>query len=134
MTLSSPTPTEIKVFRKCRGLSQAAFSLEIGVSVRAVEDWETMRNPAPPMLRLAMAALAGQARPWTLPLLEKFEISQDGDGFRLRSREPDGFTGHPILEQAFSSRRAAEQAFLQLHMDSMQEWKLLGQKQLRSAN
>lgn len=134
MTLSSPTSTEIKVFRKLHGLSQVAFAREIGVSARAVEEWETRNNPAPPMLRLVLTALDGRAPLWTLPSLDQFEITEDGDGYRLRSRDPDGFTGNPIFEQAFASRRAAQEAFLQLHIDSMQEWKALGIQQLKAAS
>jgi DNA-binding transcriptional regulator YiaG len=53
-----PAPYEIKEHRANLGLTQEKFAMVLGVSRRAVEEWEAGRNPAPPMLTYALRWLA----------------------------------------------------------------------------
>lgn len=59
------SPDEIKAFREELGLTQADLGQKLGGSKRSVEDWEAGRRQAPAMLRLAMAAVARGATPWS---------------------------------------------------------------------
>ena len=43
------TQQEIKWMREWAGMSQQAFANELGVSIRAVANWEAGRAPAPSM-------------------------------------------------------------------------------------
>ena len=45
-------------------MTQAELAQRIGGSTRAVEDWEAGRRQAPPMLRLALAAIRRDVLPW----------------------------------------------------------------------
>lgn len=65
MSLTPPTATEIKAFRRAAELSQAALAEKLGASTRAVEDWEGGRRLPPAMLRWALAALQADLTPWS---------------------------------------------------------------------
>lgn len=56
---------DIEAFREELGLTQADLGQALGGSKRSVEDWEAGRRQAPAMLRLAMAAIARGAIPWS---------------------------------------------------------------------
>lgn len=64
MSLTPPSATEIKEFRRQHGLSQAALAERLGASTRAVEEWEAARRQPPALLRYAFAALAAGLEPW----------------------------------------------------------------------
>lgn len=66
MSLKPPTASEIKLFREKTGLSQAKLAARTGYSLRAVESWETNQRPAPPVLRLAFAAINAGLEPWDM--------------------------------------------------------------------
>jgi DNA-binding transcriptional regulator YiaG len=64
--MTPPSPDEIRAFRKAIGVSQAKLAAMLGAaSHRTVEAWEAGINNAPPMLRLAMAALNAGLEPWS---------------------------------------------------------------------
>lgn len=65
MSLTPPSPTEIRVFRLQMALTQAALAEALGASTRAVEQWESGRRAPPAMMRLAMAALREPLEPWS---------------------------------------------------------------------
>lgn len=65
MSLYPPTMTELKLFRSTFGLSQAALAERLGASTRAVEEWEAGRRQPPAMLRLALAAIKADLKPWS---------------------------------------------------------------------
>lgn len=66
MSLSAPTPAEVKAFRQAiGGVSQAQLADLVGSSKRAVESWESGDRDPPAMLRLAFAAIDASLRPWT---------------------------------------------------------------------
>jgi DNA-binding transcriptional regulator YiaG len=54
---TTPSPAEIKADRQRLGLTQAAFADALGISLRAVEEWEAGRRRAQPYLRLALERL-----------------------------------------------------------------------------
>jgi transcriptional regulator with XRE-family HTH domain len=64
MSLVPPVATEIRMFRQKLGLSQAKLAEILGLSTRAVEEWEAGRRTAPAMLRFAFAALNEGLEPW----------------------------------------------------------------------
>ena len=71
MTLTPPTPEEIRAFRRETGhRTQSRLAETLGVSRRTVEEWEAGRNPPPAILRLTFAALASKIEPWGVPLNE----------------------------------------------------------------
>jgi transcriptional regulator with XRE-family HTH domain len=49
---------EVREFRLILGLTQAGLAGALGVSLRAVEEWEGSRNPVPTYLQLALERLA----------------------------------------------------------------------------
>ena len=57
-TARSLMADEIREFRAILGLTQAGLAGALGVSLRAVEEWEGRRNPAPTYLQLALERLA----------------------------------------------------------------------------
>lgn len=98
---------DLKAFRQRYGLPQAALAQLLGASKRSVEEWEGGRNPAPPMLGLALAALAADLTPWRVAPVQ---ITADGDGYRVRYEDTanPGFTGEAVAARAFPSREIAE--------------------------
>jgi DNA-binding XRE family transcriptional regulator len=64
MSITPPTPDEIRAFRKEVMTSQAGLGEHLGASKRTVEDWEAGRREPPAMLRLALAALKAGLAPW----------------------------------------------------------------------
>lgn len=102
---SSIAPAEIVAFRRRRRWTQEALSQALGVSKRAVEQWEAGRNPAPAYLRLALAALQAGAGGWSADPVEVFEA---GDGFDLRYAPEPGVAGPPVVHRAFPTRDLAE--------------------------
>jgi transcriptional regulator with XRE-family HTH domain len=48
---------EVREFRVILGLTQAGLAGVLGVSLRAVEEWEGSRNPVPTYLQLALERL-----------------------------------------------------------------------------
>ena len=56
--MSSPSPTEIKAFRRAHKLSQRQLAVKLGCSRRAVEDWEAGRREPMALVRLALERLA----------------------------------------------------------------------------
>lgn len=64
MSLKPITGEEVRSFRQKTGLSQAKLAALTGYSVRAVEEWEANRRPAPAVLRLAFAAINAGLEPW----------------------------------------------------------------------
>lgn len=59
----SPTPDEIRAFRKAQGLSQRALAVRLGCSKRAIEEWEAGRRAPLALLRLALEHIASSAEP-----------------------------------------------------------------------
>lgn len=84
MSLSPPSGTELKEFRRQTGLSQAGLAAELGASTRAVEEWEAGRRPAPPMLRLALTAVLEQRPGWS------YEAPWIGEAADKMIRDSDG--------------------------------------------
>lgn len=64
MSLTPPSPDLIRTFRAAVGLSQVRLAEQLGVSTRAVEEWEAGRRSAPAYLALAFSALDHQLPPW----------------------------------------------------------------------
>jgi len=64
MSLTPPTPAEIKSFRALTGASQANLADDLGISKRAVEEWEAGRRAPPAYLRLALAAIKERLPPF----------------------------------------------------------------------
>ena len=64
MSLTPPTAVELKTFRSSTGLSQSELANELGVSKRAIEEWEAGRRTPPAFLRLALAAVNAQLTPY----------------------------------------------------------------------
>jgi DNA-binding transcriptional regulator YiaG len=64
MSLSPPTPAELRLFRKELDLSQAKLGEALGASTRTVEDWEAGRRTPPALLRLALAAVKAGLEPY----------------------------------------------------------------------
>lgn len=58
------TPEDLRKAIGLTGLSQAKFADAIGVTTAAVEHWLSGRRSAPPMARLAIAALLAGLEPW----------------------------------------------------------------------
>ena len=56
--MTSPTPDEIRAFRKANGLSQRALAIKLGCSRRAIEEWEAGRRAPLALLRLALEQIA----------------------------------------------------------------------------
>lgn len=79
MSLTPPSATEIKAFRRAAELSQAALAEKLGVSTRAVEEWEGSRRQAPPMLRLALGAIKERVEPWSFILPPEGRIMRPGN-------------------------------------------------------
>lgn len=61
MSLTTPTAEEIRAFRGRLGLSQAKLAAVLGVSTRAVEEWEAGRSAPFAYLRLALERLEQEA-------------------------------------------------------------------------
>jgi transcriptional regulator with XRE-family HTH domain len=58
MSLSPPSPDDLRAFRKAMGgWSQAQLATALGASTRGVEEWEAGRREPPAFLGLALAAL-----------------------------------------------------------------------------
>lgn len=93
MSLTAPTPVEVKTFRSRIGATQAQLADMLGVSKRAIETWEGEERPAPPMLRLAFAALNARLPPWavTPPNLDDLRtaIAQKSQEMLAVEGEPD---------------------------------------------
>lgn len=64
MSLTPPSPDLIRTFRAAVGLSQVRLAEQLGVSSRAVEEWEAGRRRPSPYLGLALSALDHQLTPW----------------------------------------------------------------------
>ncbi|MDQ1153046.1 DNA-binding transcriptional regulator [Brevundimonas sp. SORGH_AS_0993] len=58
-------PDELRTFRQNLDLTQAELAEKLGGSRRSIEDWEAGRRQPPAMLRLALAALRFDVRPWS---------------------------------------------------------------------
>ena len=98
-------PSELVMFRKRRGITQARLAELLGVSKRGVEDWEGGRRTPPAFLRLALAALVSGAEPWMgAPVV----TVEDGEGFRVRYVTEDGAPGPAVVRQLFATRAQAE--------------------------
>lgn len=98
-------PAEVLAFRRRRRWTQEALSQALGVSKRAVEEWEAGRKPPPPYLRLALAALQAGAGGWSADPVEVFAA---GDGFDLRYAPQPGAAGPPVVHRAFPTCELAE--------------------------
>lgn len=94
MDIPHITPAEIRSFRTARDLTQAQLAQRIGGSTRAVEDWEAGRRQAPPMVRLAFAAIRRDMAPWSEPTAET----------RLESREAVSRAIEAHIDQTFADR------------------------------
>lgn len=64
MSITPPSPAELKAFRKAVGLSQIKLAEALSVSRRNVEDWEAGVSSPPTYLRLALAAINANLKPW----------------------------------------------------------------------
>lgn len=64
MSLTSPSPEEIKAFRLSTGMTQADLALALGSSVSVVAAWERGARTPLPMLRLALAAINERIAPF----------------------------------------------------------------------
>ena len=74
-------PASLKEFRQMMSLAQSGLASALGVSVRAVEEWEAGRRPIPPLLPLALSALSIDLPPWDEPesqLRHVYLVSPDG--------------------------------------------------------
>lgn len=58
----SPTPDEIRAFRRALGLSQRALAERLGCSRRTVEEWEAGRRAPLALLRLALDQVASEQK------------------------------------------------------------------------
>jgi len=68
-------PADLKAARAMLGLSQRAMAEAMGTPRRTYEDWESGKNTAPPMIRLAISALYHGLKPWN-PQREEAEQAE----------------------------------------------------------
>lgn len=78
MSLTPPSPAELREFRRKTGLSQARLAELLGASTRAVEEWEGGRRLPPPMLRLALGAINQNVEPWSFIVPAEGRIMRKG--------------------------------------------------------
>lgn len=63
--ISSPDAHEVRDFRTEHELTRPELAERLGASVRTIEDWEAGRRQPPPLLRLALSAVARRLTPWS---------------------------------------------------------------------
>lgn len=91
MSLKAPTQADLRGFRAEAGLSQVRLAEILGVSRRAVEEWEAERSTPPAYLTFALTYLRehplvmGQTDPGSEVIAEIIEDIQGRSGVDVRS-------------------------------------------------
>ena len=98
---------ELREFRALLGLTQAGLAGALGVSLRAVEEWEGSRNPPPTYLQLALERLV------TLKTIADTERRREVETGRVDSTQDEAaglawWNGLTVKDRAAWMKRAGD--------------------------